>query len=101
LTCHFKSAFGGTSDLAISRSSEGFSLTVLPVEDDAYGVKVFLDISKTSGPVAPLARITKDCQLPVGETSTLRIGKLDTYKWNKPTKLKFADGSFVTVTVEK
>lgn len=101
-TCTFKSEFGSIIELTIKGSYPvGLSASVFPIESDASGVKVFLDISKTSGTDSTLATITKDCQLPVSSSSTVRIGKLDTYKWNEPTKLKFADGSFVTVTVLK
>lgn len=99
--CVFKGEFGSTYELSVGRSANGLTASVLPVESDAYGVKVFVDIIKTTGPDPTLATITKDCQLPVGVTSTMHIGTLDTFKWNKPTKLMFADGSFVTVTVEK
>lgn len=100
-TCTVKSEFGGTIELTSKLASLGLSASVFPVESDASGVKVFLDISKTSGSDSTLATITKDCQLPLGASSTVRIGKLDTYKWNEPTKLKFTDGSYVTVTVQK
>lgn len=100
-TCNFKSSFGSTIELTIGGSSPGIDATVFPVESDAYGAKVFVDVIKTSGTDSTLATVTKDCQLPVGVTSSKRIGKLDTYKWDKPTKLKFADGTFVTVTVSK
>lgn len=101
-TCSFKSEFGSTIELTINGSYPlGLSASVFPVESDVSGVKVFLDISKTSGTASTLAVITKDCQLPVGDSSTMRIGKLETYKWDEPTRLKFSDGSFVTVTVSK
>lgn len=100
-TCTFKSAFDSTVELTSKPGSPGWDASIFPVEGDAYGVKLFLDVSKTTSADSALASITKDCQLPVGVTSTVRTGKLDTYKWDKPTKLKFADGSFVTVTVSK